>query len=291
MSSDKSRNYHFMLGSFECIVVDDGSFAYPHPAQLFFANAPEDRLSLVLQEHDLPVPWKEYVSPYTALFVNTGTNRVLVDTGGGGFAPSNGKLLKSLNVAGIELSDIDIVILTHAHPDHIGSAVDDKGRPAFPNARYVMWKDEWDFWTKDPDLSSLRIDEHIKQLILQISRHKLPPLKTTITLMDQEAELLPGIHVISAPGHTPGHIAVLISSGPEMLLCIADSALHQVHFDQLDWHAAVDISPKQAVASRRKLLEIASAENALIYAAHFPYPGLGHVSQKGHSWRWKPLRV
>ncbi len=291
MNSKQSENYHFRLGTFECIVVCDGSFAYPHPGEIFFANAPPDRLLQLLREHDLPVPWEEYISPYTGLFVNTGENRVLVDTGGGGFAPTNGKLLESLTVAGIEAADIDTVILTHGHPDHIGSTVDHKGKPAFPNARYVIWKDEWEFWTKDPDVSSLKIDEHLKQLLIQIAFDKLPPLQDKIRLVDQEGEILPGIQVISAPGHTPGHMAVLISAGDERLLCISDAALHEIHFDQPDWYAAVDISPGRAVASRLKLLEMASAENALMYAAHFPYPGLGHVSRRGNGWQWKPLRM
>jgi glyoxylase-like metal-dependent hydrolase (beta-lactamase superfamily II) len=289
MTSEKSRNYHFRLGTFECIVVDDGSFAYSHPAQIFFANVPEDDLPQLLREHNLPVPWEEYVSPYTGLFVNTGENRVLVDTGGGGFAPTNGKLFESLKAEGIKLEDIDTVILTHGHPDHIGSTIDDKGKPAFPNARYVMWKDEWEYWTKDPDLSSIHMPENLKQLILSFAKSNLPPLKNQLDLIDQEVDIVPGVCAISAPGHTVGHIAVLISSGAQRLLCISDAAVHQIHFEQLDWYAAVDINPKQSLASRRKLLEMASSENAMIYAAHFPYPGLGHVTQKGNIWQWKPV--
>ena len=291
MTPEKSGNYHFKLGTFECIVVDDGSFAYPHPAQAFFANAPEDGLPRILREYNLPVPWEEYVSPYTGLFVNTGKNRVLVDTGGGGFAPTNGKLFESLKAEGIKLEYIDTVILTHGHPDHIGSTVDNKGKPAFPNARYVMWKGEWEYWTKDPDLSSIHLPENLKQLILGFAKNNLPPLKNQLDLIDQEVEIVSGVRAISAPGHTVGHIAVLISSGDQKLLCISDAALNQIHFDKLDWYASVDTNPKQAVASRRKLLEMASSENAMIYSAHFPYPGLGSVTRKGNLGQWKPVQV
>jgi glyoxylase-like metal-dependent hydrolase (beta-lactamase superfamily II) len=105
-------------------------------------------------------------TPWTCLFINTGRNRVLVDTGGGaGSVPSGGKLLQNLQAEGIEHMDIDVVILTHGHPDHIGGNTNAKGKPAFPNARYVMWKDEWDFWISEPDLAQLKVEDDIKQLI------------------------------------------------------------------------------------------------------------------------------
>ena len=159
-----TQSYHFKLGSFECIVVSDGFFTYPHPAQIFFVNASQEDLARVLREHGLdPEQWQEYVSPYPSLFINTGQHRVLVDTGAGDMAPTTGNLMSHLHAEGIAPEDIDVVILTHGHPDHIGGNVDSEGKPAFPNARYVMWKAEWDFWTKEPDLSSMQSDDQIKQ--------------------------------------------------------------------------------------------------------------------------------
>jgi glyoxylase-like metal-dependent hydrolase (beta-lactamase superfamily II) len=285
-----TENYHFKVGPFDCIVVSDGTFTYPHPAQIFFANAPKERLAEVLREHNLdPEHWEEYISPYTGLVINTDQNHVLVDTGAGSMAPTTGKLMSSLQAEGIAPEDIDTVILTHCHPDHIGGDMDSEGKPAFPNARYVMWKDEWDFWTSEPDVSRLQVAEYIKELLVTFAGNNLPPIQDQLELIHTEAEIVPGIYAVAAAGHTPGHMAVAISSGSEQLLCISDAAVHPIHLKQPGWYAAVDLEPEQALASRRRLMDMAAAEKALLYAAHFPFPSLGHVTQKGEGWRWQPI--
>jgi glyoxylase-like metal-dependent hydrolase (beta-lactamase superfamily II) len=287
-----TENHRFKLGTFDCTIVSDGYFAYPHPAQVFFANAPEEALAGVLRGYGLdPEHWEEYVSPYSGLVINTGQNRVLVDTGADAMAPTTGKLMSSLQAEGIAAEDIDTVILTHAHPDHIGGDIDTEGKPAFPNARYVMWKDEWDFWTQEPDVSRLQVPDYIKEALLTFARENLPPIQGQLHLVDQEAEIVPGIRVAPAAGHTPGHVVVAISSGSEQMLYISDAALHPIHLRQPDWYAAVDLDPRQALASRRRIMDMAAAENALVYASHFPAPGLGHVAQKGEAWEWQPIET
>jgi glyoxylase-like metal-dependent hydrolase (beta-lactamase superfamily II) len=285
-------NYRFELGSFECIIVSDGSFAYHNPAQVFFASAPEEELNQVLREHNLePEHWTEYVSPYSGLVVDTGRNRVLVDTGAGTMAPTTGKLIPSLQAEGITPEQIDTVILTHGHPDHIGGAIDDTGKPAFANARYVMCKEEWEFWTSEPDLSHLQAADYIIELLLTFARSCLPPLRHQIDLVEAEAEVVPGVHLVAAPGHTPGHVAVAMSSGDEELLYISDAALHFLQLEQPDWYSVVDLAPGQTLASRRRLLGRAAAGRALVHASHFPFPSLGHVVQKGEGWQWEPIEM
>ena len=285
--------YPFKVGTFECIAISDGTLTYtpptfPPPATLLFTNAPRERLEQVLLEYNLrPEQWGEWTSPFICLVVNTGDHLVLVDTGAGVLAPTTGRLLQNLKAEGIAPEEIDTVILTHGHPDHIGGNTDAQGKPAFPNARYVMWKDEWDFWTSEQ--AEQRLDEHIRELLLKFARENLPPIQAKVDLFDRETEIVPGIRAVAAPGHTPGHMALEISSEGEKLLCISDAVLHPIHLEQPEWHAAVDFDPKQVVATRRRLLDRAASGKALVLAFHFPFPGLGRAVQKGEGWQWQPI--
>ena len=140
-------SYRFKVGTFDCMCVSDGAFDYPVDA--FVANVSPDRFQQELKEHSLPTD--HVTSPYTSLLIDTGTHKVLIDTGAG-FAPTNGHLLQNLLTTGVDPNDIDTVVLTHAHADHIGGNVGPDGAPMFPNARYVIAKSEWDFWTGQPNL-------------------------------------------------------------------------------------------------------------------------------------------
>ena len=290
-----TEKYRFNVGTFKCMAVSDGTFTYtppnfPPPATFLFSNAPKEHLEKVLREHNLkPEQWVEWTSPYICVVINTGKHRVLVDTGAGGLGPNTGKLLQNLRAGGITPGDIDTVILTHGHPDHIGGNTDAEGKPAFPNARFVMWKDEWHFWTSD--LAELKVDKHTKELLSMLARKNLPPIQGRLNLIGHETEIVPGIKAIAAPGHTPGHIALSISSEDEQLLCISDAVLHPIHVEQPEWYAAIEFAPRQVVTSRRQLLNRVAAEKALVLAFHFPFPGLGHIVQKGEGWQWQPTET
>jgi glyoxylase-like metal-dependent hydrolase (beta-lactamase superfamily II) len=283
-------SYHFNIGKMECAVVQDGSFVYHQPAPFFFANAPAEPLHQALQGHGLePEHWDELVSPYTGLLVNAGGQRVLIDTGAGGMAPTTGSLLENLQAEGIALGDIDFVVLSHAHPDHLGGFTDVAGRPSFPNARYVLMRQEWDYWTSSPTLAHLGLSPEIKHLLIRFAGEKLAPIRERILLVDRETEIAPGVQIIPAPGHTPGHLAVALTSGAEQLLYLGDTALHPVHLEHPDWCAAVDIVPDAVPDTRRRLFDRAAADRALVHSFHFPFPCLGTITPNGTAWHWQPL--
>jgi glyoxylase-like metal-dependent hydrolase (beta-lactamase superfamily II) len=287
------NTYHFKVGNFECITISDGTYTYtppifPLPPAFLFTNAPEEQLEYLLRKNNInPEQWKEWVSPYTCLLINTAEQKVLVDTGADGLGPNTGRLLQNLKTEGIEPEDIGTVILTHGHPDHIGGNVNAQGKLTFPNAYYAMYKDEWDFWTSGE--AEMTLDEHSKEVLLGFARKYLPPIKGRLKLVENGMEIVAGIRAVGAPGHTPGHMAVLVSSGSEELLCIGDAVLHPIQIERPEWYAVVDLIPVQVTTSRRRLLSMAATENVVVLAFHFPFPGLGHVLKKDDAWQWSPI--
>jgi glyoxylase-like metal-dependent hydrolase (beta-lactamase superfamily II) len=161
--------------------------------------------------------------------------------------------------------------------------------PAFPRARWVMNQDEWLFWTSGQ--AEKQLDRHSGEILIKIARSNLLPLEGKLELLDTQTEIVPGIVPIIVPGHTPGMMALSITSEGQQLVYLSDAIIHPVHVIKTGWFAATDVSPTQVVSSRQKLLANVAAENSLAMAFHFPFPGLGHIKKANQGWRWEENRI
>lgn len=275
---------HFQVGDFECIAIKDCDASYDKPGSRYFVNAPHDQLAQILRREGIELDqWNHYTSAHTCLLLRTGTQYILIDTGlGSGLPGRRGELIDHLKEEGISLNQIGIVLLTHGHPDHIGGNTDTNQHSNFPEARFIMAKAEWDYWTSEDTLSK-------KESARSWVDKNLLAISDRFDLIERDTEVSSGIQVIFAPGHTPGHLIVSVRSRGEQLLFTADIFHHPIHIQQPGWYSVYDVQIKEAIGTRREVLQMAASEKALVCSFHFPFPGLGHILQAEGGYRWQPI--
>jgi glyoxylase-like metal-dependent hydrolase (beta-lactamase superfamily II) len=282
--------YRYKLGGYQLTALYDGVWNLPIDGK-FVRNASgtavnEALAAAFLAPNVLPIS-------FTALLVNTGAKLVLIDTGTAGqITDSAGFINANLAAAGVKPGDIDTIVISHFHPDHIDGLKTKDGDKVFPNAQIFVPEPEWTFWMDDGNQaratgSVLGYFRNARRIFRDIAKE--------IERFAPGAEVAPGIVSIPAYGHTPGHTAFAIHSEGRSLLAMSDTVRNPYLFARHpDWQPLFDMDGPLAVSARRKMLDQAAADRMLVEAYHFPFPACGHIARTATGYdfvpaEWTPL--
>ena len=278
----------FKLGDFEATVVSDGTLNLG-PAAPHYPKAPKEAVDEVLRSR-FQSP-DALIAHENCLVLNTGDQLVLFDSGMGSykvFGNASGRLAKNLAAAGINPDDIDAIILTHGHIDHLSGIMSDEGKPHFPNAQIIMSRVEHDFWTDEAKTSSTGV----MKLLVDSARKNLLPNKDRLAFVQDGKEAVKGVQVISTPGHTPGHTSYLLSSGSQNFIYAGDFVTNPaISLQHPDWTFNFDADPALAYETRKRVLDMASQDKLLVIGYHFAFPGIGNVAREGDAYRFVPSNM
>lgn len=262
----------FRVGSLELVALRDGGLTgLPNDNTVLAVGQTPEEVSALLTAAGLPGNTLDLsIQP---LLVRDGQRLVLLDAGGGAsMGATAGKLVASLASADVQPDQITDVLISHGHGDHVAGLVDGSGALTFPNATIRMTAAEW---------TAIQADAQLAALVTAIT----PKVET----FAPGAQVTPSVKAYAIDGHTPGHTGYEIASGDERLIYIGDSMHHHViSVQQPTWTIAFDGDEATAEASRQALLSRAASENLLIYAVHFPYPGVGRIQRREDTFVWVP---
>ena len=269
-----------MVGNVEIVSVIDGTIR-AHPT-FFFSGIPPDLYLPALGEsatEDGAIEIK-----VGSFLVRSSGRTVLVDTGVGVKSTQmrGGALLANLERIGVRPDEIDIVVNTHLHVDHVGwncTERDGAYVPTFPRAEYWIAHPEWEFWTEPATAAET---PYVATDVL--------PLKETsqLHLVESEAALTPELSLLPTPGHTPGHCSIAIASAGERAIILGDVAHHPLHLERL-WVAANDELPRISRRTKRALVTRLIEEQSLVAAGHFVPGSFGRIVLADGQRSWRPL--
>jgi glyoxylase-like metal-dependent hydrolase (beta-lactamase superfamily II) len=277
--------YRYKIGAYELTALYDGIWYRPI-TDTFIRNAPfgevEHALDAAFMPHD------RLATPFTTLIVNTGKKLVLLDTGTGGqISPTAGIVVDNLAAAGISPKNVDQIVISHFHPDHINGIKDKDNNLVFANAEIMVPEPEWNFWMDDANLRAAPAD--MKETFLN-QRRVFSDIAKSITRYRPGEDVAPGIVTLPAPGHTPGHTVFAIHSGTDSLMVLSDTAQHPAVFARHpDWEAAFDVDGKETIATRKRLFDRAAADRMLVTGYHFPFPACGHLIKTASGYEHVPV--
>lgn len=277
----KPSVYRFKLGGYEVTTILDGAIQLDGPHPIFGANQKPEDVQALATENFLPA--KRMAISFAPVLVNTGKELILFDTGNGAARrPDAGSLRTQLGAAGYTPEQVDVVVLTHFHPDHIGGNLED-GKPAFPNARYVASSAEYNFWS--PIEKASGPTERVGKLV----QTHVVPFRDRFTFVEDDNSIASGITSIDAGGHTPGMMAFHVESEGKRLMITADVANHYIlSLQRPDWEVSFDMNKKKAATSRKEIFGMIAADKIAFTGYHMPFPNVGYVEPMGTGFRYVP---
>jgi glyoxylase-like metal-dependent hydrolase (beta-lactamase superfamily II) len=275
--------HRFILGDAEVTVVSDGQLPLGPPKGTF-VGVPDEDVRKMLSDNFLSPD--NVVLEQNSPIVNTGDKLILFDTGMGtakNFGPTTGRQQKSMAEAGIKPEDIDAVVFSHAHIDHIGGVVDANNKVLFPNAQYYIAQNDFDFWTDEGKMGS-----GLKEFVVH-ARKNLLPIRDRLVFFKDGQEFLPGVQAMAAPGHTVGHHIFMVTSNGKSFAFLGDLTHHAVLLlEKPRMQFSYDTDPQQAAETRVRLLTTLAANKTPVMSYHFAWPGYGHVAKTGEGFHYYP---
>ncbi len=277
--------YRLKVGAFEVTVLNDGWL--PIETKIFsgdIGGAAKLLEGAFLPKDATPTSVNEWL-------VNTGDKLILVDTGTSNlFGPTLGRLPKNLAAAGVDPGAVDAVILTHLHPDHSGGLLTADKKIAFENATVHVNEAEYAFWTS-AEVKAKAPDDF--KPFFDMASNSIKPYADTgrLAMFKDGSEFLPGISAVLAAGHTMGHTMIRVSSGGNNLLIWGDIVHNAaLQFPEPDRALAFDTDQTAAIATRKRVFDMAAADKLMIAGAHLPFPGLGHVGKASAGYSYVPVQ-
>jgi len=262
----------YKVGAFEVNTLLDGAATREDPQNIFGLNVSADEFKSVSDANFIPVDRTRFF--FTPTLINTGNELVLFDTGLG----ENGNIKGAMASAGYTPDQVDVVVITHMHPDHVGGLMTG-GAVTFPNARYVTGSAEYDFWTKEG------AEGGAGQLVAK----NVKPLAEKMTFVKDGESVVSGITAMEAFGHTPGHMIYMIESNGDQLVLAADLANHYVWSLAFpEWEVLFDMNKEAAAAQRKKVLGMLASDRIPFIGYHMPFPALGYVEAADSGFHYIP---